>query len=395
MNTAYSFNTIFGSSLVILLIIVDYSRKYNTDLFQRKFFLLVLASALAAILSDFLYLRAEGRPGEFWHCFLWVVNTSYFLFQILAYYLVVVFLDYMAYKDMARTKKFLFLTACVLSVNVVLLALNIPFGFYFFVSADNFFVRGDKYYIRLIISYFVIVLAIGDLIISSKYLKRSQVYLTIFFFFFSGGGAALDLALGSGNLIWPCLCAAFLYIYFFIVQSDANLDSLTGIGNRFSFNQFIDRLSRQNSRQSYAIAMIDMDEFKKINDNFGHPEGDKALRDMAGILKGSIRHSDFAARYGGDEFVLAVRAEHDIKALLDRLQSAIEAHNDKNIRPYKIKISYGWDVFTTNSGRSIEEFLAHIDSLMYRHKAEHRRKTDTRAAGENGEAINRRSLSHL
>ncbi|MDR3139798.1 MAG: GGDEF domain-containing protein, partial [Treponema sp.] len=210
----------------------------------------------------------------------------------------------------------------------------------------------------------------------SKYLKRSQIYLLIFFSILSGSGAALDLILGSGNLIWPCLSAAFLYLYFFIIQSDSNLDSLTGIGNRYSFNQFISRISQQNAKQSYSIAMLDMNDFKKINDAFGHLEGDNALRDMAAIIKTSIRHSGFAARYGWDEFVLAIKTEQNIEALLARLQTAIDAYNNQGLKPYKLKISYGWDVFTANSGLSVEEFLAHIDSLMYRHKAEQRRSTD-------------------
>jgi diguanylate cyclase (GGDEF)-like protein len=328
------------------------------------------------MLSDFLYLNVSGKPGKFWYYSLYFINTVYFIFQNLSYYLVVVFIDYLAYKDMNRTRKFFFFMGVILSINAILLAVNIPFGFYFFISEDNFFVRGDKYYLRLIISYFVIIFGIGDLFVSSKYLKRSQVYLIIFFSLLSGIGAALDLILNSGNLIWPCFSAAFLYLYFFIIRADSSLDNLTGIGNRYSFNQFIDKLNRQNTKQSYSIIMIDMDEFKKINDTYGHPEGDNALRDMAAIIKGCIRYTDFAARYGGDEFVLAIKAEHDAEVLLARLQAAIETHNNKNIRPYKIQISYGWDMFTTNSGRSIENFLAHIDSLMYRHKAEQRRRSD-------------------
>jgi PleD family two-component response regulator len=61
---------------------------------------------------------------------------------------------------------------------------------------------------------------------------------------------------------------------------------------------------------------------------------------------------------------------------MERIHEAIEKQNAKNTRPYKIEISYGMDVFVTHSGRSIEEFLAHIDSLMYKHKAERRRRTD-------------------
>jgi diguanylate cyclase (GGDEF)-like protein len=116
-------------------------------------------------------------------------------------------------------------------------------------------------------------------------------------------------------------------------------------------------------------------------------EGDNALRDMAAIIKGCIRHSDFAARYGGDEFVLATKAEYDIEKLLERLQQAITLQNEKKARPYKIEISYGYDVFTPHSDQSIEKFLAHIDGLMYQNKAERRRKEDqigSRAAEPNG-----------
>jgi diguanylate cyclase (GGDEF)-like protein len=157
---------------------------------------------------------------------------------------------------------------------------------------------------------------------------------------------------------------------------DSKIDSLTGIGNRYSFNEFIHQVSGQNAKQSYSVVMIDMDHFKAINDTLGHLEGDNALRDMAVIIKGCIRHSDFAARYGGDEFVLATQKESDITRLMERIQQAIDNQNEKNVRPYKIQISYGYDMFTPNSDQSIEAFLSHIDSLMYKHKAAKRRSTD-------------------
>ncbi|MDR1253297.1 MAG: GGDEF domain-containing protein [Treponema sp.] len=194
-------------------------------------------------------------------------------------------------------------------------------------------------------------------------------------------------------MLWPSLSASLLYAYFFIIRSDSKLDSLTGLGNRYSFNEFISKLSNPHSRllsrkktksrrfprrlqESYSVVMIDMDHFKKINDTLGHLEGDNALRDMAAIIKGSIRQSDFAARYGGDEFVLAAKVEYDITKLMDRIQKAIDELNEKNQRPYKLEISYGYDVYNTNSDQSIEDFLKHIDSLMYKHKNERRRSTD-------------------
>jgi diguanylate cyclase (GGDEF)-like protein len=97
---------------------------------------------------------------------------------------------------------------------------------------------------------------------------------------------------------------------------------------------------------------------------------------MAVIIKSCIRRSDFAARYGGDEFVLATRAENDIQRLMERIKDAIAVQNQKKIRPYSLEISYGYDVFTTGGDQSIDEFLVHVDSLMYKDKAERRRASD-------------------
>jgi diguanylate cyclase (GGDEF)-like protein len=281
--------------------------------------------------------------------------------------------------------------------------LNLKYRFYFYISGDNIYTPGKYYFIRFVINYLVIPLCTIDMIFSSKAIQRAQVYLILFFGFLTGAGAALDVIVDTGSLTWPCFATALLYIYFFIVQSDLKIDSLTGIGNRYSFNEFIDRLARQGGRraspsredsgnlrrsygagESWAIVMIDMDHFKEINDTLGHLEGDNALRDMAAIIKSCIRRSDFAARYGGDEFVLATRAENDIRRLMGRIRDAIAAQNEKKIRPYTLEISYGFDIFATGGEQSIEDFLVHVDSLMYKHKAERRRASDriTRAKPE-------------
>jgi diguanylate cyclase (GGDEF)-like protein len=223
-----------------------------------------------------------------------------------------------------------------------------------------------------------VVFFIYEFIVSSEKFYKTHIFLICFFLFLICGGGAVDIILNSGALIWPCLTAALLYSYFFILKTDFKVDALTGIGNRYAFNEFIANLSRQTTKQAYSIVMIDMDHFKEINDTLGHLEGDNALRDMAAIIKGNLRSNDFAARYGGDEFVVAVRAESDINRIMERIQAAIDNQNSKNLRPYKIEISCGVGVFFTHGDQSIKEFLARIDSLMYRNKAERykRRHTD-------------------
>jgi diguanylate cyclase (GGDEF)-like protein len=211
------------------------------------------------------------------------------------------------------------------------------------------------------------VFAFVEMFFSSDQFKHSQILSLVFFGILTAAGAIGDILLKNSSLLWPCFTAAMLYFYFFIVQSDSKIDSLTGLGNRLSFNEFIKKLSRSNSETSHSIIMMDMDHFKEINDTLGHLEGDNALRDMSVIIKNCIRETDFAARYGGDEFILAVKSEYNVEKLIERIRQAMDIQNEKNRRPYKLQMSYGWDVFNLGS-RTIEDFLIHIDKRMYENK---------------------------
>jgi diguanylate cyclase (GGDEF)-like protein len=392
-NIPLYLNTAMGACLIIVLIFLDYIRKFNTDVFQRQLFLIVLVVSFLATAMDFIARVLRGMSGMIFT--LYAVNSLFYIFQIVTYYFVFAFVDYFAYGDIGRTKKIVRVVVVFLCLCGFSIVLNLKYHFYFYISEDNIYTAGPYYFVRPIINYLIIPVCLVDMIFSSKAIQRTQVYLILFFGFLTGAGAALDMIVKTSSLTWPCFTAALLYLYFFIIRSDLKIDSLTGIGNRHSFNEFIGRLARQGgkkissskensgnlrrtygARESWAIVMIDMDHFKAINDTLGHLEGDNALRDMAAIIKSCIRRSDFAARYGGDEFVLATRAENDIRRLMDRIKDAIAAQNQKKIRPYTLEISYGYDVFTTGGDQSIEDFLVHVDSLMYKHKAERRRASD-------------------
>jgi diguanylate cyclase (GGDEF)-like protein len=396
-NIPLYLNTALGACSVIALIFVDYVRKYNTDVFQRRLFLIVLGAAFLATTADFTVRILNGMSGMAF--MLYTAASLFYVFQNCTYYFTLGFIDYFAYNNRERTKKVIRIAVVFLVLYSLSVILNLKYHFYFYISGSGVYTPGPYYFVRLTTNYLIIPLCLIDMVFSSKAIQKTQVYLVLFFAFLTGAGAALDMIVKTGSLTWPCFAAALLYLYFFIVRSDLKIDSLTGIGNRYSFNEFIDRLARQggekvspskkaagNLRRSYgageswAIVMIDMDHFKEINDTLGHMEGDNALRDMAAIIKGSIRNSDFAARYGGDEFVLAARAENDIQRLIGRIKDAIAAQNQNKTRPYTLEISYGCDIFTTGGDQSIDDFLVHVDSLMYKHKAERRRAEDKRTS---------------
>ncbi|MBX3650257.1 MAG: sensor domain-containing diguanylate cyclase [Burkholderiales bacterium] len=94
------------------------------------------------------------------------------------------------------------------------------------------------------------------------------------------------------------------------LQRSSLTDALTGVGNRAAFDQRLDEEIHRARRYGSALSLLllDIDRFKEYNDTWGHPAGDAALRQFAGILRGRARPSDVVARYGGEEFALVLPA---------------------------------------------------------------------------------------
>jgi diguanylate cyclase (GGDEF)-like protein len=178
------------------------------------------------------------------------------------------------------------------------------------------------------------------------------------------------------RIIWPVIAAILLFIYLFIILKENKIDYLTGLDNRYSFFEFAHKLSRNKHSESWVIAMIDINNFRSINEVYGHLEGDNAVRNIAKIIRKCIKKTDFAARYGGDEFVLVLKTEISIETLLDRINGELEKYNETSEKLYKIEITYGYDTYITNDRRQLVNFIGHINTLMHTNTEEKRRVGD-------------------
>jgi len=192
--------------------------------------------------------------------------------------------------------------------------------------------------------------------------------------FFSYNKSAENLT--EYRVMWSIISALLLFIYLFVVLRENKTDYLTGLDNRYSFFEYVNKFSRNKRDKSLIIAMIDIVNFKAINEAYGNLEGDNALRSTAQIIKFCCKRSDFSARYGGDEFVLAIKSEKSIDNLLDLINEKLNLYNKNNGKPYEIKIIYGFDTFFSNDDRQIDGFLNHINNLMHMNTEEYRRAED-------------------
>jgi diguanylate cyclase (GGDEF)-like protein len=151
----------------------------------------------------------------------------------------------------------------------------------------------------------------------------------------------------------------------------ATHDNLTGLPNRHSFYEHLQQILRsaEKNHTRFAVVFIDLDGFKPINDALGHATGDEVLRSVANRLKQCVRHDDVVARIGGDEFVIILSGIETISLLsvVRKIISAIAAPYTGTDKTVALTSSMGIAIYP-DSGRTVDELVAHADAAMYRSK---------------------------
>jgi len=157
-----------------------------------------------------------------------------------------------------------------------------------------------------------------------------------------------------------------------MLSERAQLDGLTGLWNRSHLDdrlaQVVSTADRNN--RPLSIALLDLDHFKSINDNYGHPAGDAALQGTAELISQAVRSADIACRYGGEEFAVLMpeTTPEQAKALCERIRESIAARNWPSHPDRKITVSIGLCGAETTTGLPPDQWLAHADAALYKAK---------------------------
>lgn len=150
------------------------------------------------------------------------------------------------------------------------------------------------------------------------------------------------------------------------LQKAAAFDSLTGAYNRAAFEEHLEKRSRASSQyeKPYALAIFDLDHFKKINDKLGHRGGDQALKDLVALVNSQLRVDDVFARIGGEEFGLMIpeTSVAEAEAFCDQLRKSIAAHT-----AYKTPFTVSCGLVCADTQRP-ERVLAVADRALYKAK---------------------------
>ncbi|HEY9421253.1 MAG TPA: GGDEF domain-containing protein [Thermoanaerobaculia bacterium] len=167
-------------------------------------------------------------------------------------------------------------------------------------------------------------------------------------------------------------------------------DRFTGLLNRAVFNEQLEREAAFARREDgrFAVAMVDIDHFKRFNDTYGHAGGDEALRMVADTLRESCRATDVVARYGGEEFALILPGVMSGRAtdLLERIRRVLAVKPIRlpnRAKPVSLTVSIGVAIFPED-GKTPSEVLRRADQRLYQAKAEGRDRVVGPMPGKGG-----------
>ncbi len=176
-----------------------------------------------------------------------------------------------------------------------------------------------------------------------------------------------------------------------LLEKQASIDALTGLGNRAYFNRRLEEevAKAERNEQELTLLMCDLDHFKKLNDNYGHPAGDAVLETFAQVLKDHTRVYDVPCRYGGEEFTILLPDTNLTEAvgIANRIRLAIEAESWPQYPEMRATGSFGAATRSFDGSQSPAAWLEAADQALYSAKTTGRNRVHFFDGQESGEPV--------
>ncbi len=258
-------------------------------------------------------------------------------------------------------------------ISKILLFISITFsilspinGWIFSVSEGNVYMRGPLFIYFMSVPYIYLLAATTYVYIyRNRVLKQEKPLLYIYGLLPIVGGVAQILVYGV-LLVWSSIAFTLVFAYVFLIERTTQIDYLSQAITRESFFRNIDRQIARSSQDNYGMVFLDMNKLKKINDEFGHSEGDIAIQNTVRLIKECLNNNEWVVRMGGDEFLIVLNIDnHDLlQSRINDINKSFDDYNHNSNKPYKLSFSYGADIFKAEN-YELEAFIRKLDQQMY------------------------------
>lgn len=358
-----------GAFLVLFLLLYRI-RIAQTNQFDEKAYNFMLIVTFIATINETLSFIIDARPGFIFHILQYISNTISSASSGIIGYCWCLFVEYHIHRNFKRIKKKSRILAVPLIIATILIFINLlGTGIIFDISKENVYTRGPMNFILYI---FVFVYYIESIYTVQKAKNDSILveFFPIYFFIIPCMIGTMIQGFFFGiSTVWLCVAIAFIIVYIEIQISISFIDDLSGLYNRKYMNHYLNKLQNNKTKHAYGF-LLDVNDFKVINDTYGHLSGDRAIIHIGKILQNAVGNGCVAIRMGGDEFVIfaILKSNEEALALKKHIEQNVRQFNTNSTEPFHLSFSIGIAKYNGN----IDTFLSAMDDSMYEAKNMHR-----------------------
>ncbi|MHB1151400.1 MAG: diguanylate cyclase domain-containing protein [Eubacteriales bacterium] len=358
-------------SILVLGIIFIYSiyKRYTFSV-QNKIYMTLLVAAVFSLIFDF-FGRLNGVPGEI--PFL-INNICNFMVLLSASAVPSLWFMYVYNFVLKPKKQNRQIVVSLIFINIVYI-LTITAaqsrGLLFTIDQDNFYHRGPLYGISFITAGFIVLIAQAMIVLNRSKMNGKHYYTLLFFAVPPFVSIIIQIFIPGFAFVQNAAAFSLFTVFLFTQDMTINLDYLTEVYNRRYLDLILkNKIDLAKNKKSFSAVMADLDNFKQINDTYGHEAGDDVLCKTAQLLQQCVGKKGIVTRYGGDEFFILLDAgtESELQQIVKTIDDIFVKYNTDSGLPYSVTLSIGCAVFDTAARMSSREFKNHLDNLMYKSK---------------------------
>lgn len=327
-----------------------------------------------------IFSRFDGNPGTVFPILNITGNFLMFMFGLTLPSLWLLYAHEKIFHDVASLRRLFLPLILVNAANMFLVILTQFNGWYYTIDGQNIYRRGPLFWFPVVASIILLIIVFAMVGLNRKTIDRKHYYPLLLFIVPPLAGILLQFFIYGTSFMLNSTVLSLLIVFLYIQSQDVYTDYLTGINNRKKLDLYMaDKIRSCSAQRTFSAILLDIDDFKNINDTFGHDAGDEALEAAAVLLSTCLRANDFIARFGGDEFliILDISGAKHLEATIDRIRENVRQYNESCRKPYKLEFSMGYAVYDYDANMKLNEFQKLLDTLMYEAKRAGKQITPT------------------
>jgi len=361
------------SVIILGIILYNLYRKYGINDKITKIFLMMIYITIGMLIFDGLG-RFDGLSKPYFVYFNKIGNMVSFVLNSVLPSLYFLFILEIVLVNRFKKRLFAFIAVFIFLVFSTLSIMSIfstNDNYFFYINDANIYIRGKLFFITVMYTGILLLGSTVLVFINRRKVDR-RLFTSLFFFPIPPAiGIILQSIFYGTSLIGIGVTFSALFVHMHLQAIQMNTDYLTKIYNRrkliFKLKCLI---SKAKPKKTFSGILIDIVEFKNINDSYGHQFGDTVLIRTAEILNNVIGPKNWVYRYGGDEFFILLNSSKKEVALeyITKINEEIKNFRIPKHKQFKLVLTFGYLVYDPIEKLPVEEFLEKIDHLMYNNK---------------------------